>query len=183
MSSEIYDLRLNPPLTAAGINLSFWPFGFFIRSLGGYFVKRSAKDRVYNIVLKRYVSYLIKRGHLQKFYIEGGRSRTGKMRAPKIGLLSMFVEAYWKGLRKDVAFIPVSLTYENVVEDSAYGTENTGSEKVKESWKALLGARNILKQRYGEVILRFAKPVKNFFIYRQRLNKKMPMILEKKLSA
>ncbi|MEZ4754856.1 MAG: 1-acyl-sn-glycerol-3-phosphate acyltransferase [Bdellovibrionota bacterium] len=133
ISSEIYDSRLNTPLTAAGVNLSFWPFGFFIRSLGGYFVKRDVKDRIYNIVLKRYISYLIKRGHLQKFYIEGGRSRTGKMRRPKIGLLSMFVEAYSRGLRKDIAFIPVSLTYENVVEDSAYGTENTGSAKVKEN--------------------------------------------------
>lgn len=161
MSSEIYNSRLNPPLTAAGINLSFWPFGFFIRSLGGFFVKRnSTGDRLYNIVFKRYVLYLIKRGHLQKFYIEGGRSRTGKMRTPKLGLLSMFVEAYLSGSRKDIAFIPVSLTYENIVEDSAYGKENTGSEKVKESWKAIFAARNLFRKRYGEVVLRFAKPIK-----------------------
>ncbi|MBX7144414.1 MAG: 1-acyl-sn-glycerol-3-phosphate acyltransferase [Oligoflexia bacterium] len=155
VGSALYDSGINPPLVAAGVNLNFWPIGFFIRSVGAYFVKRNARqDRLHGLLLRRYVTYLIKRGHLQEFFIEGGRSRSGKMRPPKLGLLNTMADAYFKGLRKDILFIPVSISYENVVEDKVYGDENSGKSKIRENALSLLRATKIFSRNYGNVIIR-----------------------------
>lgn len=156
----LYEEKLNPPLVAAGINLSFWPLGYFIRSVGAYFVKRNVRqDRLHALLLKRYVTYLARRGHLQEFFIEGGRSRTGKMRHPRLGLLNVFVDCYKRGMRRDILFVPTSITYEKVIEDSAFGDENSGQAKVKESFWSLLRARKIFERQYGDVVIQFGKPV------------------------
>ncbi len=155
-----YRSKVNTPLIAAGLNLSFWPFGFIIRSLGGYFVKReSKKDQIHSRVLQRYVTYLVKRGHSQEFFIEGGRSRSGRMLAPKLGLLSTLVGAYVDGLRKDVTAIPVSISYERVVEESVYGRENTGRAKEKENLFSLFKAMKIFRHKYSEVVVVFGEPI------------------------
>lgn len=160
LGSTLYDANLNPPLVAAGINLAFWPVGPLIRSLGAYFVRRNARhNRIHGLVLRRYVTYLVKRGHLQEFFIEGGRSRTGKMRQPKTGILNIMIDAWTKRMRRDILFVPISLTYENVIEDSTYGDENTGKSKVKENFISLLRARKVFRHTYGEVILHFGEPI------------------------
>lgn len=157
---KLYDANLNPPVVAAGVNLNFWPFGFLIRSLGGYFIKRDARhDRIHAMLIKRYVTYLIKRGHLQEFFIEGGRSRSGKMAQPKLGLLSTMVNGFLKGVRRDILFIPVSFTYENLMEDEVFGDENTGRSKTKENLFSLLAARELFRRKYGEVIVRFGPAI------------------------
>lgn len=158
--SELYRAHFIPPLVAAGINLSFWPAGFLIRSVGAYFVKRNVgKDRLHALMLKRYVSYLVKRGHMQKFFIEGGRSRSGRMRLPKLGLLSILVDAYQKGYKTDISFVPVAVTYENVIEDSIFGQENTGRSKDRESLLSLFQAHRIFRKRYGEVVINFGEAI------------------------
>ncbi len=160
LGSILFKSRLNTPLVAAGINLNFWPVGFFLRRVGAFFVKRTGgADPIHGLVLKRYVTYLLKRGHLLEFFIEGGRSRTGRMRPPKLGLLKAIVAAYQKGLRKDVAFIPVSISYEHVIEDKALAQENLGGKKVEENVKSLISARGILQKKYGEVIVNFHDPI------------------------
>lgn len=160
IGSELYHAHFIPPLVAAGINLSFWPAGFLIRSVGAYFVKRNVgSDRLHALMLKRYVSYLVKRGHMQEFFIEGGRSRSGRMRQPKVGLLSIFVDAFNKGYKDDIAFVPVSITYENVIEDSVYGQENTGRAKTKESLLGLFRAGSIFRKRYGDVVINFGEAI------------------------
>ncbi len=156
----LYESNLNHPLVAAGHNLSFWPAGFFIRSVGGYFVKREAReDRIHALVFKRYVTYLIKRGHLQEFFIEGGRSRSGKFLQPKIGLMRIIIEACLKGVGKDVLFVPVSISYENVIEDQTLASENTGQKKIKENLWSLLRAHSIFDRKYGEVVINFGEPL------------------------
>lgn len=160
LGSVLFKSRLNTPLVAAGINLNFWPVGFFLRRVGAFFVKRTGgSDPVHGLVLRRYVTYLLKRGHLLEFFIEGGRSRTGRMRSPKLGLLKAIVAAHQKGLRKDVAFVPVSISYEQVIEDKALAQENLGGKKVEENVKSLISARSILGRNYGEVIVRFHNPI------------------------
>ncbi len=160
IGSELYQAHFIPPLVAAGINLSFWPAGFLIRSVGAYFVKRNVgSDRLHALMLKRYVTYLVRRGHMQEFFIEGGRSRSGRMRQPKVGLLSIFLDAYAKGYKQDIAFVPVSITYENVIEDSVYGQENTGREKTKESLLGLFRAGGIFRKRYGDVVINFGEAI------------------------
>ena len=160
VGSVLYDSNLNPPVVAAGINLSFWPFGFIIRSVGGYFVKRNARhDRLHAMCLRRYVSYLVGRGHLHEFFIEGGRSRSGRMRPPRAGLLGIMVDGALRSHRRPVLFMPCSITYEQVVEDEVLAEENTGQRKTRESLGSLFAARTLLRQRYGEVLLTFGEPL------------------------
>lgn len=160
LGSILFKSRLNTPLVAAGINLNFWPVGFFLRRVGAFFVKRTGgSDPVHALVLRRYVAYLLKRGHLLEFFIEGGRSRTGRMRSPKLGLLKAIVGAYQRGLRKDVSFVPVSISYEQVIEDKALAHENSGGQKIEENVKTLVSARTALGRSYGEVIVRFGEPI------------------------
>lgn len=155
---KLYEAAINPPLVAAGINLSFWPVGALTRSVGAYFVKRNARDRIHMLVLRRYVSYLMQRGHSQMFFIEGGRSRSGKMMRPKMGLLSVLFDAYKKGLRKEILFVPTSISYEQVIEDEEFGVENTGRGKTKEDLRSTVSALDILKRKYGEVVVTFGAP-------------------------
>ena len=160
LGSVLYESNLNAPLVAAGMNLRFWPVGGFLRSTGAYFVKRGTRnDHIHSFLLQRYITYLIKRGHLQEFFIEGGRSRSGRMMSPKLGLLGIMVNAFAKGVRKEILFVPISISYENVIEDKVYGAENTGQPKRDESVLELLKARKILRGKYGEVIINFGDPV------------------------
>lgn len=166
---KLYESNVTPALVAAGINLSFWPVGFLTRSVGAYFVKRNARDRLHAIVLRRYVTYLIKRGHLQEFFIEGGRSRSGKMLQPKVGLLNIMLDAYRQGLRKEILFVPVSVCYETVIEDSEFGEENAGRSKKRESLLSLVRALDIFKKKYGEVIITFGPPIRTSDFVQRRL--------------
>ncbi len=160
LAYKLYEAKLNTPLVAAGSNLSFWPIGFILRSVGGYYVRRDARgDRLHALLLRRYVTYLLKRGHLQEFFIEGGRSRSGKMRHPKVGLLKIFTEAYLQGVRRDILFVPVGITYEYVVEDKVFGDENTGQAKLKEDLFALFRALKIFQKKYGDVVISFGEPI------------------------
>ena len=122
-------------------------------------MRDARSDRIHALLLRRYVSDLSNRGHLQEFFIEGGRSRSGRMRQPRLGLLNTIVSAFLKGTKRDLLFVPVSITYENVVEDRTFGEENTGRSKPKENLLALLRARKIFSKSYGEVILNFGKPI------------------------
>ena len=160
LSKALYDSGLNPPIIAAGINLSFWPIGPLLRTLGAFFLRRNSRnDRIHTLVVRHYLRYLVKRGHLQEFFIEGGRSRSGKMRPPKKGLLKMYMEAYKEGLRKDILFVPVSITYERVIEDLALAQENTGQPKIRESLSSLIRARGLFFQKYGDVVIHFGQPI------------------------
>lgn len=165
---KLFSERMNPPLVAAGINLAFWPFGFLFRSVGAYFVKRNGRDRFHTVVLRRYVSYLVSKGHLQEFFIEGGRSRSGKMLPPKLGLLSIIIENWKPERQRDILFVPVSITYENLVEDEAFGNENSGGSKVRESIGSTVKALNVFRRRYGEVLIEFGEPISHRK-YRERV--------------
>jgi len=151
---------LSPPHIAAGINLSFWPLGPLFRGAGAYFIRRSfADNELYKCVFRNYLTYLIREGYTQEFFIEGGRSRTGKILTPKLGMLSAIVNAFIAGVRRDLYLVPVSIYYERVVEEEAYQRELVGAEKEKESLWALLKARAVLRQKYGTVHVAFADPI------------------------
>ena len=151
---------LSPPHIAAGINLSFWPLGPLFRGAGAFFIRRSFGDNdLYKMVFRNYLTYLIRDGYTQEFFIEGGRSRTGKILTPKMGMLSAIVNAFNSGVRRDLYFVPVSIHYGRVVEEEAYGRELVGAEKQQESLGALLRARAILSQKYGTVYVNFAEPI------------------------
>jgi glycerol-3-phosphate O-acyltransferase len=160
MSYVLFTRGYTVPLVAAGANLSFWPLGWLLRRLGAFFLRRSFKgDKVYSEVFKAYVKKLVHDGVLQEFFPEGGRSRTGKLLAPKLGMVTWEVDAVLDGARNDLNFVPVSIDYERVVESSSYSKELAGGEKKPEDLKALLSAPKVLTSNYGRIHLSFDEPV------------------------
>ena len=151
---------VSPPHIFAGINMAFWPLAPFLRGAGAYFVRRTfADNELYKQVFKQYLSFLIREGYTQEFFIEGGRSRTGKMMTPKLGMLSALVGAYLGGVRSDLYLVPVSIHYGRILEEDAFQFELRGGAKEAESFAGLLRARRFLRQRFGTVYLSFAKPI------------------------
>lgn len=151
---------LSPPHIAAGINLSFWPVSSLLRGSGAFFIRRTFEDNeVYKLVFHRYLMTMIRQGYTLEFFIEGGRSRTGKILTPKLGMLGGIVRAFLQGARRDLYLVPVSIHYGRIAEESAYDAELSGAKKQKESFGALLKARSVLKQRHGTVYVSFAEPM------------------------
>ncbi len=160
---------IQPPHVAAGDNLNFFPVGRFLRMGGAFFIRRSFKgDKVYSATLSAYIKQLLRDGFTQEFFLEGGRSRTGKLLPPKFGMLSMEVEAWIAGEKSDVTFCPISISYEKLVEGQSYQRELLGGEKQKEDAKALLGATSVLRSRYGRITIRFDTPISLRKLFEER---------------
>ncbi|MEN8180963.1 MAG: 1-acyl-sn-glycerol-3-phosphate acyltransferase [Myxococcota bacterium] len=159
LSWLFYQNHLVPPHIAARENMGFGPFGFIFRRAGAFFLRRSFDDPLYKEVFRRYVAYLVREGFTQEFFIEGGRSRTGKTLAPRLGMLSWDVEAFLAGARRELFFVPVAITYERLVEESAMVQELEGGRKKKESVLGLVRARRVLKRRFGSVCVNFGEPI------------------------
>jgi glycerol-3-phosphate O-acyltransferase len=160
LSWLFYERHLVPPLVAAGINLSFWPLGPIFRRGGGFFLRRSFEgDRLYANVFRSYVQHLIKDGATQEFFLEGTRSRTGKTLQPRLGMLHMVLDAFGRGVRRDVLIVPVGFTYERLVEEQSITAERRGSEKKQENLLQLVRARTVLRSRFGAVTVRFGEPI------------------------
>jgi glycerol-3-phosphate O-acyltransferase len=160
ISYIFHENYLSPPHIAAGNNLSFWPLGPIFRGAGAYFLRRTFDDNeLYKMVFRKYVAFLIREGYTQEFFIEGGRSRTGKLLPAKLGLLSMMVNAFVQGVRRDLYLVPVSIHYGRIPEEEAYRREVSGEEKEKESLLSLLRARSILSRRFGTSYVSFGDPI------------------------
>jgi glycerol-3-phosphate O-acyltransferase len=158
LSFVFYRHNLQLPLVAAGDNLSFFPLGPIFRRGGAFFIRRSfGGDRLYGAVVDAYIRRLIREGYSIEFFLEGGRSRTGKLLPPKLGLLNMVVEAALAVPNKEVYFVPVSIGYERLVEGSAYVRELTGGEKQKEDARGLLKTTRVLRGRYGRLNIQFGE--------------------------
>jgi glycerol-3-phosphate O-acyltransferase len=160
LSQVFFKEGLMPPHVAAGDNLNFPPIGAIFRRAGAFFLRRSFKgDKLYATVFAAYVRRLLKEGHAVEFFIEGGRSRTGKLLAPKMGMLSMCVDPVVEGSINDVSFIPVSISYEKIIEARSYAHELAGGKKRKEDVGALLSTTKVLRSRYGRVYVDFEEPI------------------------
>ena len=151
------------PLVAAGDNLAFFPLGPILRRAGAFFIRRSFRgDRLYGAVVDAYMRRLMKDGHTLEFFLEGGRSRTGKLLPPKLGLLSIVVDAVLgaqdgePGERK-VYFCPISIGYERLVEEKSYVHELSGGEKQKEDMGGLFRAAESALGRYGRLNVQFGE--------------------------
>jgi glycerol-3-phosphate O-acyltransferase len=148
------------PHVAAGKNLSFWPIGPLFRRGGAFFIRRSFRGAVlYSRVFAEYLHKLLEEGFNIEFFIEGTRSRTGKMILPKLGFLAMLFEAFRNGACKDMIFVPVYIGYDRVLEESSYINELSGGHKEPENFRQVISARRFLKKRYGKIYLRFHEPL------------------------
>ena len=160
LSYVFYNSGLIPPHIAAGDNLSFWPLGPIFRRSGAFFLRRSFKgDPLYPKIFNAYLVKLLEEGFFLEFFIEGTRSRTGKLNPPKYGMLNMLFDAHRFGGVDNLAFVPVSVGYENVIESSSYRAELEGGEKRSESIAGLIRSSQILRSRYGRVYVEFGEPI------------------------
>jgi glycerol-3-phosphate O-acyltransferase len=152
--------NLQLPMIVAGDNLSFFPLGPILRRAGGFFIRRSFRgDKLYSAVVEAYVRRLLRDGYALELFIEGSRSRTGKLLEPKFGALGMIVDAALSLTRRQVYFVPISIGYERIIETSAYGHELTGGEKQKEDAAGLLKTTEVLRHRYGRIDIQFGQPL------------------------
>jgi glycerol-3-phosphate O-acyltransferase len=149
---------LQIPAIAAGDNLAFFPVGPLFRNAGAFFIRRSFKgDRLYMAVVDAYVRRLIRDGFAIEFFLEGGRSRQGKLLAPKLGLLNMVVDAALGVEHRAVSFVPVSIGYERTIEAGSYARELSGGAKKKEDAAALLKLGDVLRDKYGRANVQFGQ--------------------------
>lgn len=183
ISQILYTEGLMLPHVAAGANLSFFPFGPLARRGGAFFIRRSFKgDPLYPQVVKAYVKRLLKDSFTQEFFIEGGRSRTGKTLSPKLGFLSIIVDCLTQGKPQEAMFLPASISYEKLVEGKSYQHELTGGEKKQESAKDLLSSTKILKKKYGRIFISFDEPI-SFLEFMNEKNNEAHNYDEKKNNA
>jgi glycerol-3-phosphate O-acyltransferase len=148
------------PHIAAGINLNLPIVGRLLRMGGAFFIRRKFRGNgLYTVVFMKYLAAIMERGHSIEYFIEGGRSRTGRLLQPKTGMLSMTVRSFLHDPARPVVFLPVYFGYERVVEGATYVGELSGQPKEKESVLGLLRSLRKLRERFGRVHVNLGEPV------------------------
>lgn len=159
ISSLFYANKIIPPHILSGSNLTFFPMGKIFRRSGAFFMRRTFKGlNLYAAVFKQYVKTLINEGYMIEFFIEGTRSRTGKVVSPKMGMLKYLIEAVDEGYNKDLVFAPMTVNYDRVLEENSYLKEIKGKEKKKESTAGFFKSGKLIKKKYGNVYMAFNEP-------------------------
>ncbi len=162
LQHALHENGLPPNHTAGGANLNIPMLGSLFRRSGVFFIRRTFRDNpVYKHVLRSYVDYLVEKRFSLEWYIEGTRSRSGKLLPPRLGLLTYVVDAYERGRSEDVFLLPVSIAYDQIQGIHSYVAEQRGGAKPKEGmglFFRLLRGRG-LHQQFGNVHLRFGEPL------------------------
>ena len=160
LSYIIYVAGFPAPHIAAGINLNMPVIGRFLRKGGAFFIRRSFKgNNLYPVVFMKYLGAMMARGHSLEYFVEGGRSRTGRLLDPKTGMLSMTVRSYLRAPVRPVIFVPVYFGYERLVEGETYIDELSGRPKEKESVLGLLKTLPRLRRKFGKVHVSLGEPI------------------------
>jgi glycerol-3-phosphate O-acyltransferase len=160
LSYVIYHRGLMTPHIAAGANLNIPVAGSLMRRAGAFFLRRSFKgNQLYGTVFNEYLHLMISKGYSIEYFIEGGRSRTGRLLQPRPGMLSMTVRSYLRDYSRPIAFVPAYIGYERLFEGRTYIGELQGKAKKKENiWDLLMTVRK-LKKQFGQVHLNFGEPI------------------------
>jgi len=161
LSYLLFRNGLTPPHIAAGINLNMPVIGGLLRRGGAFFMRRSFKGNpLYTAVFNEYLHTLFSRGFPVEYFVEGGRSRTGRMLRPKTGMLALTLRSYLRSSRLPILFVPVYVGYERVLEGRTYLGELRGAAKKKESIFDIFKVIGALRQRFGQVWVNFGEPLK-----------------------
>ena len=156
----LYETGHPPNHTAGGINMNFFPIGPILRRSGIFFIRRTFHDNpVYKFVLQHYIDYLIEKRFSLEWYLEGGRSRSGKLLPPRFGLFAYVVDAFQRGKSEDVYLIPVSIAYEQIGDVGDYVAEQRGAAKEAESFGWLVRFVSRLRRKNGDIHVRFGAPL------------------------
>jgi glycerol-3-phosphate O-acyltransferase len=160
LSYQLLQNGIAIPHIGAGVNLNLPVVGPILRRGGAFFLRRTFKgDPLYSTVFREYISQLFARGASLEYFIEGGRSRTGRLLAPRGGMLSMTLRSFLRESRRPVVFLPVYIGYEKIMEGDAYIGELSGKAKEKESILGLVRAFGVLRNHYGRVAVNFGEPI------------------------
>lgn len=160
LSFLLYVRGLAVPHIAAGINLNLPVVGSIMRMGGAFYLRRSFRSqKLYSAVFSEYVGQILSEGVPIEYFIEGTRSRTGRLLPPKGGMLAMTVRGYLRQPVTPVMFQPVYLGYEKLLEGSSYTSELAGAKKKKESLLDLFKVHRILRKNYGEAHVSFGEPL------------------------
>ncbi len=156
----LYRSGLMPPQQVAGENLSFFPVGWLLRHCGAFYIRRNfIGETLYREVFEAYVRYLLAKNHIITLYIEGTRSRDGKVSHPKLGFMKILKEALDVNVCKDILLIPVYLGYDRVPEESSHVREMCGGKKVAESVGGFAALYKAVNTTLGRAFVRFGKPL------------------------
>lgn len=174
MSYILYTYDIALPVIAAGMDFMGMKFvGEMLRMSGAFFIRRSfGGDKLYWSVFSEYVKTMLKNGFAPvEFFLEGTRSRTSKSLTPKLGLLNIVMDPYLKGEVYDINVVPVSISYERILEEALYAREMLGVPKPKESTSGLFKARKVLSEDYGSIHVYFGQPVSVRSLAQGRVNR------------
>ncbi|NEX64502.1 glycerol-3-phosphate 1-O-acyltransferase PlsB [Noviherbaspirillum galbum] len=161
LSYVVYHRGLMVPHIAAGANLDLPVVGGILRRGGAFFLRRSFKgNKLYAAVFNEYLHMMIAKGYSIEYFIEGGRSRTGRLLEPKAGMLAMTVQSFLREPARPIVFVPIYIGYEKLFEGRTYIGELMGRPKKKESLLDLLLSVRELKKNFGKVHLNFGEPVR-----------------------
>lgn len=161
LSYLLFRNGLTPPHVAAGINLNMPVIGSLLRRGGAFFMRRTFKGNpLYSAVFNEYLHTLFTKGFPVEYFVEGGRSRTGRMLQPKTGMLAITLRSFLRNSRMPIVFVPVYIGYERVLEGRTYLGELRGAAKKKESIFDIFKVIGALKQRFGQVSVNFGEPIK-----------------------
>lgn len=155
-----YRLGIALPVVVAGDNLNFPLVGSFLQHAGAFYIRRAfGDDALYTTLVQTYIDTLLQGGFNFECFIEGGRSRTGKLLSPKFGILGFIIDSLLSGRVEDTIICPVSTQYDKVIETEGYVTELLGVPKKKENLADFLsGGSSVLSLRFGRVDVRFHEP-------------------------
>lgn len=160
LSYVLYHNGLQIPQIAAGINLNLPVAGSILRRSGAFFMRRSFRDNpLYAAVFDEYLHSIFTRGYAAEYFVEGGRSRTGRTLQPKAGMLAMTLRSYLRDARKPILFMPVYLGYEKVFEAGSYQQELKGKKKRKESLLGVITTLKSFRRNFGKVQVNFGEPI------------------------
>src|SRR6202048_2355999 len=161
LSYAIYVHGYAIPHIAAGINLNLPIVGRFLRKGGAFFIRRSFRgNALYTVVFIKYLAAIMARGHSIEYFIEGGRSRTGRLLQTENGMVSITVRSFLRERARPIVFIPVYFGYERIVEGTTYIGELSGKPKEKESVAGLIRTFRLLRERCGQVAVNLGEPIK-----------------------
>jgi len=172
LSDQLYAHALMPPLIAAGENLSFWPVGVLLRRGGAFFIRRTFHDdTLYPALVEAYIRKLLAEGFTIEFFLEGGRSRTGKSLPPKYGLLSMVFDSAVKLHGTKVKLVPISIGYERIIEERSFVHELSGGDKQSENVGDLIKSSSILRSKWGRLYVQFGEIIDFDEFYEKTLHR------------
>ena len=122
-----------------------FPLDALFKAFGGFFVRRGFPDPLYHTVLRRYLQLITRRGVTQGIFPEGGLTRDGALRSPKVGLLDALLQLSAEpGFDRELIFVPVGINYDRVLEDEALLAERRGKERPPSAAEKLRGALGLL---------------------------------------